>query len=75
MSWGIPLNYAGGGGIPVVCHKSFFPFDWKERIKNEENLNKIPLLQLKGWGFNPALREAFNKLHLRGKRTVRADRI
>ena len=63
-----------------VCHESFCPFDWKEGIKNEENLNKIPLLQLKGWGFNPALREAFNKLqfygpHLRGKRTVRADRI
>ena len=41
-------------------------------------LKQIPLLQLEGWGINPALREAFLRQvfsHIRGKRTVRHAQV
>ena len=62
------LGGGGGGGGLCLSFRFLFCADLFLSLKH------IPLLQLEGWGINPALHEAFLRQvfsHIRGKRTVR----
>ena len=65
----------GRGGKPLFCFSFCLLFC---SVLDIFPSKQIPLLQLEGWGMNPALREAFLRQvfsHIRGKRTVRHAQV